>query len=148
MFNPIPVDIKTKIVSAFQNGSRNPDASEVLDILLAAAKLVDQMYIVLDGIDECKGDDRAELISGMQSLSNRALGSTKLYVSSRADVDIERAFRDWSNLQLSTENIMPDIEAYIIGIIHAKSQTDELFVKDEVILEEIITTLTDKAVGM
>lgn len=86
--------IERKIMSFYEDGSRTPDALEVLNILMDAVSLHKVVYLVLDGLDECHGNDRVSLLSGIQSLANPTSGGSivKAFVASRADVDIDKAF--------------------------------------------------------
>jgi len=149
-FNQIPKEMEKMIRDAYGDGTLIPDASTVLDILLAAVKLFNRVYIVLDGVDECKGEDRLEVIAAIRTMSSAdpEESALRLFVSSRADVDFERALEYSIHLQVNAKNISPDIKSFIAGIVKDKERSGDLSVRDPGLLNEIIAILADKADGM
>jgi len=69
-FKRIPEEMEKMIRNAYGDGTLIPDASTVLEILLAAVKLFSRVYIVLDGVDECRGEDRLEVIAAIRTMSS------------------------------------------------------------------------------
>jgi hypothetical protein len=146
----ISEEIEKKISKAYGDGTLIPDGTTVWHILVDIINLFKRVYIVLDGVDECKGEDRLEVISAIQSLYRSAIatGIVKIFVASRADVDIERALQTSITLSVDSSSISSDIELVIRGKVEEKSLSGELFVRDRRLLDEIIGTLTEKADGM
>jgi hypothetical protein len=149
-FKRIPEEMEKMIRNAYGDDTLIPDASTVLEILLAAVKLFSRVYIVLDGVDECRGEDRLEVIAAIRTMSSAdpEKSALRLFVSSRGDVDIERALEYSIHLQVNAENISPDIKSFIAGIIKDKEHSGDLSVRDPGLLNEIIAVLADKADGM
>jgi hypothetical protein len=64
----------------------------------------DQVFLVLDAMDECKKDHREGLLPYIVQLSQRAPGKLNLFVTSRPEGDIQEAF----NWITSRKSIRPD----------------------------------------
>ena len=149
----IPEDIEKRILDVYQAGTITPEPVQVLEILVETARLCGEtVSIILDGVDECKGDDRKEILSAMRSLTALQAGAGgtifKLFIASRADVDIERALKGSTPLSLNSSNLTKDIEFFVQEAIRARVESGELVVSDPEVLHEIITVLTEKADGM
>ena len=144
----IPEEIERKIDKAYQDGRRTPDAEELLDILLLVLKLFKKVYIILDGIDECGGDDRVDCLMLIKSLDQVEQTVVKLLVSSRADADLKRAFKDDIHLRVSSDSTSLDIESFVNGIVQQKVTSGELKVRDPTLVDRIVEALVKGAQGM
>jgi hypothetical protein len=65
-------------------------------------------FIIIDGLDECQQEIRSELLEALQDICTSSDIPVKLFISSRAEVDIE----DWVQAQADVEKFCIDISNY------------------------------------
>jgi hypothetical protein len=65
-------------------------------------------FIIIDGLDECQQEIRSELLEVLQDICTSSDVPVKLFISSRAEVDIE----DWVQAQADIEKFCIDISRY------------------------------------
>ena len=161
----------------YQNDSQ-PTSEELQGVFLAVAKQFNSIFLVLDALDECTRDQRAELCGFFSRLielsvtsSNTGIGTptsqagpsagiiqtpstssgcVKLFVTSRKEQDIERVFRQRSypKVEIEAEKVDCDIAVYVKAQIEQRIQDESLTLQDMTLKEKILTALTTKASGM
>ena len=126
-----------------------PGSQELQDLFLAIVREFNSVFFVLDALDECKLDQRKELcefFAGMVELSTgTSHGLLKLFVASRKELDIERAFErnSFPRVEVEAKKVDSDIELYVNAQINQCLDNKSLMLKDK-----ILTALTTKANGM
>ena len=140
-------EVEQRIGQIFQDGSRMPDNSEMLDLLLQIVRLHPRVHIVIDGLDECVVDDRPDILSGIQTLTASSDMTVKVFVASRADTDIKAVFEAHLHLKIDTNNITQDIVQFTRGAVKDKIQSKLGFVNKS-LAAEIVDVLSSKAQGM
>lgn len=138
--------VEQRITQILQEGSRIPDNSEMLDLLLQIVRLHPRVHIVIDGLDECVVDG-PDILSGIQTLTASSDMTVKVFVASRADTDIKAVFEAHLQLQIDTNNIAQDIVQYTRGAVKDKIQSKLDFVNKS-LAAEIVDVLSSKAQGM
>ena len=156
----------------FRNHSQ-PNSEELQSIFLAIAKHFNSIFLVLDALDECTPELRAELcdffskvielsVAPNTALGAQAsdaentqptrtrLGSIKLFVTSRKEPDIERVFRQRSfpKVEIEAEKVDRDIAIYVKAQMEQRIQDERLIIRKMVLKDKILTELTTKARGM
>ena len=118
-------------------------------------------------MDECTLDQRADLceffagvvelntIVGHYEATNvskgtRGHGLVKLFVASRKEPDIERAFqrRSFPTIQVEATKVDHDIELYVKAQIRQRLNDGSLTLDNIMLEDKILTTLTKNAGGM
>ena len=143
-----------------------PNSEELQRIFLATAEYFDSMFLVLDALDECTQDHRAELckffskiieLSAISRTVESRLGNAqststivKLFVTSRKEPDIERVFRQKSfpMMEIEAEKVDHDIAIYVTAQIEQRIKDEQLILRNPLLKDKIFTTLTTKAGGM
>lgn len=143
----IPKELESTLLDAYI-GIRKPGLEELLEILSSTIKLFTNIYIILDGIDECTGSNRADLLRVIHSIIAPSSTVVKLLIASRADVDLEKAFNNYLCLEVSGNNISADIETFVNSIISKKLESGDLVVRNPALVGEIIKALVNGAQGM
>ena len=111
-------------------------------------------YYSLDALDECPLDQRKELceflLSIAQTSSTPTEGTVKLFVTSRRESDIERAFQQQSipTIEVEAAKVDNDINVYVRAQIELRLENGSLRLRDMALKEKILNTLTTKAGGM
>jgi hypothetical protein len=111
-----------------------------------------EVYIVIDALDECPQRERHHII-GFTTEIMKSLGCGKLFITSRREPDISRAFEEITTptIQIKAENISGDIETFVRSEVqklrngyHGK----KLFLTSDNLEAKVVQTLTKKADGM
>ena len=142
------------LFSSYGDGCRQPTADSLCTGLLDMIQQVDEVWIVLDALDEChsrKGTRTEGLILWMEDLLHSKLRNVHLLATSRQEEDIESSLSKWARtkdmMHIQSDLVTDDIRAYVRtrvkeddGLRRWRSQPD--------IQEEIETRLMEKACGM
>lgn len=141
-------EVQLKLASTYQDSISKPDSEDLLGILLLVLKTFDSVFFVLDGIDECRGNDRVELLMGIRSITKSGPAVVRFFLASRADVDLERAFSNHIHLPISTNDVTTDIVSFVNSIVDAKIQSRDLVVRNPPLARDIVDALVKGAQGM
>lgn len=142
----IPEEIEQSLFEVYE-GEGAPDFDVLINTLLPLIKLFGRVIIVLDGIDECAGSNRVDLMRFIHSII-KSDTTINLLLSSRPDPDISEAFSNYPCLQISGNDISADIESLVNGVIAEKLASRELVIRDPNLVVEISKALVDGAQGM
>lgn len=143
-----------------------PSGGELKSIFLTIALQFNSMFLVLDALDECTLDQRAELcsffsdiiesrIDGASRTSNSSSsdlstsrGIVKLFVTSRKEPDIERVFQQKSfpKIEIEAAKVNRDIAVYTEAQIESRLKDGRLSLKNMRLKNMILDALTTKAV--
>jgi hypothetical protein len=108
--------------------------------LLSVSSLYSQVFVVIDGLDECQPrEDLLELLMGLKSCN------VNLFVTSRPEVDIDRAFVGCSYLEMESDAVNDDITAYIDFRLDEEARLNRIRPQ---LKDEIKSKLLEKAEGM
>lgn len=118
--------------------------SPPLDTLLFTLQWIsttyESVYVIIDGLDEC--DKRKPIINQLSKLVTNVIN---LFVTSRPETDIEKAFEGRPNMTMDDEHLQQDITAHVKWTL----ENDEDFADIAVQLkEEIAQKLQQKNAGM
>lgn len=106
------------------------------------------IWIILDGVDECEGRDERDKGSVMTWIKNLRRGDVHILVTSRPEQDIESSFDKWlsagERIALQSGLVADDIAAYINAEVNRMDGWRE----DREIQELMVTTLSKGANGM
>ena len=163
-----------KLQEAYKKHNKNdsqPSSEELKSIFLTIALQFNSMFLVLDALDECTLDQRAELCSffsdiieshvdgasrstttsnsGSSDLST-SRGIVKLFVTSRKEPDIERVFQQKSfpKIEIEAAKVNRDIAVYTEAQIESRLKDGRLSLKNMRLKNMILDALTTKAGGM
>lgn len=110
-------------------------------------------YILLDALDECNGEERVEILKGLQEILQQSSTLIKIFLSSRNDPDFFDFFSQYHNVSIEASRNQGDIDMYVNKMVH-----DAIFVKPKRLLstvdvsdslkDQIKRTLREGAQGM
>ena len=100
-----------------------PNASQLQSSLVEELKDVQQAYIVIDALDECREDVRDQLVPMLQRLSDKC----RLLCTSRPLPTNERLLSGYSQLEITASN--KDLENYIEGQMNSRSHIVNLITR-------------------
>ena len=132
-----------------------PKLDELRAVFLAIIQQFGHIFFVLDALDECTLDQRKDLTEFILSIVNTTSTSTsqgivKLFVASRKEPDIERAFQQKSipMIEVEAERVNSDIEVYVRAQVELRLANGSLKLRDMTLKDKILSVLTTKAGGM
>lgn len=150
----LPLELHEAYTQHHRNDSQ-PRYDELRTAFLAIIRQFRRIFFVLDALDECTLDQRKGLCDFMLSLANTTSTGThqgiiKLFVTSRKESDIQRAFQQNSipTIEVEAAKVNSDIELYVKAQIELRLQNGSLKLKNIVLKDKIFNTLTKKAGGM
>ena len=123
-------DICTKVVtipkvvedlwSDANNGQQRPSVQNLLDILRVLMPNFDQVYLVMDAVDECPKLQRDRLLLTLKNLCSLNIECLHMLAVSRPEADIERSFKEISGIaggfkevKVQGVHVQQDIEKYL-----------------------------------
>ena len=149
------------------NNASQPSSEELKSIFLTIALQFNSMFLVLDALDECTLEQRAELCKffsdiiepnttssspspGGQKLASTTRGIVKLFVTSRKEPDIERIFlqKSFPKIEIEAAKVDSDIAVYTQAQIECRLQDHRLILQNMALKSKILIALTTKAGGM
>ena len=133
-----------------------PNYDELRTVLLVVMRHFGHVFFVLDALDECPLDQRQELCEFLLNMANTTSASSanqgvmKLFVTSRKESDIERAFQRKSipTIEIAATNVDSDIGVYVKAQIELRLENQSLRLRDMGLKNKILSVLTSKADGM
>ena len=131
-----------KLHEKFQKEDRNcrPSLLDYTQILSEVLLTFDNVYVVLDALDECSMDERDKFILGMKQLP------LQLLVTSRHIPDILELFQGVDSLEIRAN--ANDIRSFLQSQMVAKSGLARLVKNDKTLSEDIVQHITTRADGM
>ncbi|KAI6775956.1 hypothetical protein HG530_002714 [Fusarium avenaceum] len=124
---------------------------QLLELYSTASQLVNEWFIIIDGLDECTNSQQLSLLEffkGVESLSQPRC--IKMLFSSReaCSKTISQIFPASTRLVTGRQETSSDISVYVEDIIIDKISTGELAVYDPKLIHEIADTIASKEQGM
>ena len=148
---PLP----SALLSLFQRHSvRDPDrptspsAWELVQVLMAVVAIREDFYIVIDALDECRQRLLLlEMLETIATLFDNPSSRCRILYTSRAEVDIQRAFTKLRVRLLPVQNqhVDHDVALYVRAVLETD---DRLRAHRQGIKDLIVDTLTQGAKGM
>ena len=136
------------LFSSCTNGNRQPTIEALRKILVEMIKEFEQVFLILDALDECK--DRQELIKSINEITRSDLPMLHVLTTSRMERDIEDGLSnltDEQKIYIQSDFVQADIRDYI----YARLQTDTKLwrlQRDHQDQQAIVDTMMKKADGM
>ena len=133
------------------------DASEIsrLDIEETTARIIEIASkmpgtILIDALDECRSDQRHELLGALDILLEKSSQLVKVFVSSRDDVDIVLRLQKHPNVYINIYDNKHDIDRFVRAEVQRARRDGRLF--KGIVSSELKTLITQnlamKAGGM
>lgn len=146
----IPEALGEQIERCFEPRGREATPEELLDIFKHALLRFSKIYVLVDGLDECKTADIVLLLRMFQLLLLPETGrpSLKIIIFSRHTEAISRLLTSCPHLEISVEKISLDINRFIEDTVRSKISCGDLEITDELLEKEVIKTLKAGAHGM
>jgi hypothetical protein len=142
------------LYSSCEDGHRQPRSESLCQIFLKMIDSLEQIYIVLDALDECRtriGSHNEGLLSWMEGLMGLKQRNVHLLVTSRPEQDIQSKLSDIVSkenvIALQSDLITSDINKYIHARVR-KGNSLKRWREQPEVQDEIEGVLMQKANGM
>ncbi|KAI9871159.1 MAG: hypothetical protein M1830_003253, partial [Pleopsidium flavum] len=144
----IPLDLKQQLDQLYRPGIRAAANDELLAILVAVVKHFSKVYIFVDGLDECRKEERFSVLSMINQLTQSECTAVKILITSQEVADVSTSLKGHPRLQISVDKNSSDIASFIEETIKANIKSGALVVHDPSLELNIISALVDGAQGM
>jgi hypothetical protein len=138
----------------FKQEARRPSLADIEQFLvrLPVDMRLKKVYIVIDALDECPEKYRPDIIRLLTETMS-GISCAKVFVTSRKESDIERAFAESSTptIQIQAENVAADIRSFVdseVKKLRKGRHGKKLFLSSDILEATVISTLTKMAEGM
>lgn len=144
----IPEHVESKLLQLFSLGSQSPPDIALANILCSSVALLDDIYIIFDGLDECdKAVSRAVLKTFKQLAASRPT-NVKVLVTCVVEGSIAHELNDFAYVLLSPSATSADIKAFVDSSVRLKIDSGELKIRNPRLGQDIISELVLKANGL
>ena len=144
----IPDVLHRQLVSLNKVNTRIAESDELVPILLAVLDHFSKAYVFLDGLDECRKEERARVLSTLNQVLCSGSPVIKVFVTSQQEVDIAVSLKQYSRLELSPDRISSDISSFIKGTVQSCMESGTLVVRNARLVSDVVSALVDGAQGM
>ena len=143
----IPEEVEQKVTKLFIQANRTPNLEDLLSVIRLAVSGFSQVFIILDGIDECQKQDQQDILYLVNQLKIVESPVFKIFISSREESKISYAL-DCPRVQVLDDVVHKDIEDYVSGSVQSRLDSNEMSIGSSSLKEEVISELVAKAHGM
>lgn len=137
-----------KLFNTHNKDARNPSHLELRQLFLEVAAAFEKVYVVVDALDEFDPRQRESFLLFLCEIIKFSGGCIKVFITSRKEIDIERAFTDVPTIALESTRSKEDIEEYVEGELERRIEERILKLKDLSLKDGIYSALVEKADGM
>jgi hypothetical protein len=145
-------DIPSAITQLYsQHQHERPSSSSLKHALKSILAAFSSVFLIVDALDECFGDERASLLKFVREINTAwVLEGLHLVVTSRPETDIEKALKSLHTnsyqIDLSQSEISTDIATYVESVLHEPGSSFSDWTEETKVLAR--DSLLQKANGM
>ena len=107
-----------------------------------------KVVIVIDALDECKNNLRAEVLEFIFRLTSEESTAVKTFVTCRREKDIKEAFDRCPKIEIDADSVNEDIKTFLRDEIDLRVLKKRLRLRDQQLKVVILDKLTSEAEGM
>ena len=129
--------------------SESLNLEESIDLLVELVNLHSEVFVIIDGLDECERESRIKLVDILASrlTQGSTASSIKLLISSRPDRDIKYRLESGPSLEIDVSRNFEDIKKYVDDQLGSPPSWWRGQVDDS-LRQQIYETLTNQCQGM
>lgn len=140
--------LEKQIETYFRPEIRAATEEELFKILLGALQNYSNVYILMDGLDECNKEDLNKIMSMLRQLLRSERPLLKIALFSREENSIANALEGYPRVRVSSDKISPDINSFIEETVKAAIRGRKMCVSEPLLEREVISALINGAQGM
>jgi len=129
--------------------ARTPNFSTLCEVFRSIVAYYDALFVIFDALDEC--EQRADYMKFLQELVcnvGRSSCCIKLFVTSRREHDIQRAFSTTPKVEVAAEKVQHDIDSFVKHEIQERKNEGHLALNNPDLEARVIESLCSRASGM
>jgi hypothetical protein len=133
---------------ALKSGERHAKTKKTFtQMLCSIVQCYDEVFIGIDGLDECELEERKQTIAALQGLLQAPEQDSKIKIilCSCAEKDIERALKGCHRLDLKSQHLSPSIRSYIRSRLTSLNQS---FKFSKSTIDGIVDKVSSRSEGM
>ncbi|KAF2679822.1 hypothetical protein K458DRAFT_313422 [Lentithecium fluviatile CBS 122367] len=107
------------------------------------------MFLIIDGVDELTQDSQCTVLDFIDKLTLQSIVAVKVFVASRTEENqVRRALEHYECIELSSDRLSTDIEAFIEAKIDSTLVRQNLLLENDRLKREVVSALVEGAQGM
>lgn len=144
----IPNQIETQLLQIYAGGCRSPAENALSDILCSVVTLFSNVYIVLDGLDECEKPVWMAMLRVFEHLETLGHSIVKIFITCVEEGSVSHYLTNYPCLRLSPAVMNEDITSFVTSSVSSKIERGDLRIRNPKLQQDIISELLLKANGM
>ena len=144
----MPAEVEQELSQTYTNGALICDEEELATTLCKVVGSCSNLYLLLDGMDECEKGTKKFLLKTLERLTSLRNATVRALVTCRDEDQMLRSLDRYPQIHLSAKASASDIESFVRCAVRARIQSRELVVSDPVLETQIVTELVAKSAGM
>lgn len=137
-----------ELIDSFVRDGRSPDDEKLVQELRSAAGRSGGLYIVFDGLDECKAETFRTVADLLIELTDDTSLGVRVLLTCRQQSHTMGLIHDWPQIRLDERSCMDDIQAFVASSVRARIEEGEMKISTPSLEHEVVTTLVKKSHGM
>ncbi|KAF7358499.1 HET-domain-containing protein [Mycena venus] len=142
--SPSPYSSLERLYKSLGNGTIHPQPADLQGVLEDLLSELDQTYMIIDGLDECRKTDWKPLIEFIHSLQHPTKNALHLLFTSQLFEEFQKAFKDVTFIELGSAVSTRDIRSFVGSTVHGISN----WASDDEYAEHVTEQIVQKSNGM
>lgn len=140
--------LERQIERYFRPQARVATEEELFTLLLDAAQNYSNIYILIDGLDECNKEDLSKVLPMISQLLQSTRPIFKIALFSREESTIANAVKNYPRVRVSSDKISLDLSTFIKETVESMVNCGQLCISEPLLKTEVINALIRGAQGM
>ncbi|KAI0402123.1 hypothetical protein F4802DRAFT_577281 [Xylaria palmicola] len=136
----------------FYNKSQSDGSGWTLGLcreyLIKLLNLYPRTTLILDALDECKPEERTNLLDFFDSIPSTSSKPVRIFISSRPEGDIRQRLSHLPNIEIQATDNESDIAKFVTQSIEKNGRWRDTLQRNQPLKDEIVQTLLDQSRGM
>lgn len=130
---------------------RSPAAVGTMEVFCKLAAEFDDMYLLIDALDECSSDHRGQVVQLIRACARDL--PAKIFITSRREADIIDGFHsaDVLKVNIQADDVADDIKLFVdnqVAKFRQRGNGKRLYLSEDSLVPIITSSLTEQSDGM
>ena len=144
----IPEHIKAQVLQLYPVGNQSPPEIALVNIFCSSIALLNDIYIIFDGLDECDKAVSRAMLKLFKQLAAARPTNVKILITCVEEGSVAHDLNGFAQVQLSPSATSADIKAFVESSVRLKIENGELKIRNPSLEQDIISELVLKANGL
>lgn len=140
--------LEKQIETYFRPETRVATEEELFTLLLDVLQSYTNIYILIDGLDECNKEDINRILPMLSQLLKSEIPLLKIALFSREQTTIANTLKGYPSVRVTSDKISLDISSFIKETVESKIGCGQLCISEPLLKTEVINALINGAQGM